>query len=53
MEITCGTQTKFADNVKRIMRTTVPQKLLEEALKLTAAMKEKDIDEERLAMAKA
>jgi len=39
--------------VKRAMTKEVTQRLLEEALKLPAAMKEKDIDEERLAQKKA
>ena len=35
------------------MRNEVTQRLLEVALKLPAAMKEKDMDEERLAQKKA
>lgn len=53
VEVTCEATSQFADGVKRSCRTTVAQKLLDEALKLVPAMKEKDIDEEKLARAKA
>ena len=52
-DLTCGASTPFAEGVKTAVRKTVTKRLLEEALKLVPAMKEKDIDEERLAKAKA
>ena len=53
VEITCGSESNFADGVKRTVRTKVAEKMLDEALKLVPAMKEKDIDEEKIASAKA
>ena len=52
-EVTCEKSNNWADGVKRALRNEVTQRLLEVALKLPAAMKEKDIDEERLAQKKA
>lgn len=51
--MTCGTETTWADNVRRAVRNEVSQRILEEALTLCKALKEKDIDEERLARARA
>ena len=52
-EVTCEKSNPWADGVKKAMRNEVTQRLLDEALKLPAAMKEKDMDEARLAKAKA
>ena len=52
-EVTCEKSNPWADGVKQALRKQVTQRLLDEALKLPAAMKEKDIDEERLAQKKA
>jgi hypothetical protein len=43
----------WADSVKRAVTREVSQKILNEALTLIAALKTKDIDEERLARARA
>ena len=51
--MTCEKSNPWADGVKQALRKQVTQRLLDEALKLPAAMKEKDIDEERLAQKKA
>ena len=52
-EVQCQDTTDFADGVKRCLRTKITEKLLEEALKLVPAMKAKDVDEGKLARAKA
>ena len=52
-DVTCGTESNWADDVRRAVQNKVSQKLLEEALTLIPALKAKDIDEERLAKARA
>lgn len=52
-EVSCEASTPFADGVKRVLRGKITERLHSEAMKLIKAMKEKDIDEERLAKAKA
>ena len=47
--MTCEKSNTWADGVKRALRKEVTQRILDEALKLPAAMKAKDIDEARLA----
>ena len=51
--MTCGTEGNWADGVKQAVRTKLAPILLEQALTLVPALKAKDIDEERLAKAKA
>ena len=52
-DVTCGTESNWADGVKQAVRTRLPEVILEKALTLIPALKAKDIDEERLAKAKA
>ena len=52
-DVTCGTDTEWANNVRRIVQNEVSDLLLQRGLSLVKALKEKDIDEERLARARA
>ena len=51
--MTCGTEGVWADQVKRAIKNDVSQMILDQALTLMTALKSKDIDEERLAKARA
>ena len=51
--MTCGTEGVWADAVKRAIKNDVSQMILDQALTLMTALKSKDIDEERLAKARA
>ena len=51
--MTCQQTGQWVDDVKRSLRNEVTELLLERALTLSAAMKEKDVDEEKLARAAA
>ena len=54
MDVTCGAkESQWADDVKRAVKTEVSQMILDQALTLITALKSKDIDEERLAKARA
>ena len=52
-DVTCNTDSNWASAVRRVIQTEVSEKLLSEALTLVPALKAKDIDEERLAKARA
>ena len=52
-EVICEKSGPWVDGVKQVLRKQVTHRLLYEAKKLTAAMKENDIDEHRLAQKKA
>ncbi len=52
-DVTCGTEGDWADNVRRAVMNEVSLKILDEALTLIGALKTKDIDDERLARARA
>jgi len=51
--VTCGTETTWANAVRRVVQTDVSERLLDRALSLVQALKEKDINEELLARARA
>lgn len=51
VEITCEKTGMWADGVKSFLRNKMPAILHQKASKLTQAMKEKDIDDARLAEA--
>ena len=53
VDVTCGTDGNWADGVRQAVRTKVAECILEQALTLVPALKAKDIDEERLAKARA
>ena len=53
VEITCEKAGTWADGVKSFLRNKMPAILHKTASKLTQAMKEKDIDDARLAEAQA
>lgn len=53
VEVTCGTEGAWAEGVSRAVKNDISQSLLEQALTLVPALKAKDIDEERLAKARA
>jgi hypothetical protein len=48
-ELTCEKSSPWADGVKDFMRKKMPQILLAKAGELITAMKEKDMDDQRLA----
>lgn len=53
IEITCEKTGTWADGVKSFLRNKMPAIIHQKASKLTQAMKEKDIDDARLAEAQA
>lgn len=53
VEITCEKPGDWADRVRKVLRSKFPEKILKEAQSVITAMKNKDIDEQRLAEAKA
>lgn len=53
VDVTCGADGAWAEGVQRAVKTDISALLLEQALTLVAALKAKDIDEERLAKARA
>ena len=53
VDVTCGADGDWADGVRQAVRTKVAECILEQALTLVPALKAKDIDEERLAKARA
>ena len=52
-DVTCGQEGDWADNVRRAVQSEVSRTILSQALTLVGALKTKDIDEERLARARA
>lgn len=52
-ELTCEKATQWAEDVKRFMRKEMPAILQARAHKLVDVMKERDMDEQRLAAAQA
>ena len=53
VEVTCGKEGSWADGVRRAVQNQVSEALLAEALTLKAALVAHDMDEQRLAVARA